>query len=433
VAREEITEEFVRHWSNLRARTGDLPSGTVRALGKNPDLAVSLQRLHEILERLEHHRRFGRRRLIGPVHPKFPEAFRDFEDRWRPYAYGRHWFAFKDFVRHHSVLVQETGNCPSAIQQALDKNPELGDSIRRLHETQEIVTEIVTTNSRSTLLFHAYPEFSEAFNDLKERWPHAYNDYENWQSEHARDWLANISIDDLLSALDKPPESKEAPKDDRPEWDKRQWHYFDPDRDSVGSLIGRLENFCDDEAWNFAERDVELEREYGQRAEGLTWLREIVGLDFDEIQTRWRDFPVILVPRHVADKSGPSEPRELFDYLVQIRLAYIMGADLAAISLCRATTEILMQYYYPSDQKITKDLPGLIRSVLRQPKFALLRKLNLIEKVRQAHDILHGRSLGGSTVDTLPHQNWAARGLARDWAKALHEMITNAPARSSAA
>jgi hypothetical protein len=172
MAQEQITEEFVRHWKNLRDRMGNNPSGVVRALGKNPDLAVSLQRLHEILERVEHHRRFARIRLIGPVHPRFPEAFRDFKDRWRPYAYGRHWFAFKDFVRHHSVLVQETGNCPSAIQESLNKNLDLGDSIRRLHEIQEIVTEIVTTNSRITDLFQAYPEFSDAFGDFKERWPH---------------------------------------------------------------------------------------------------------------------------------------------------------------------------------------------------------------------------------------------------------------------
>ena len=109
MAREQITEEFVRHWNDLRARTGNNPSGVMRALAKHPDLAVSLQRLHEILERVEHHRKFDQRRLIVQAHLKFPEAFRDFKERWRPYAYGRHWFAFRDFVRHHSVLVQTTG------------------------------------------------------------------------------------------------------------------------------------------------------------------------------------------------------------------------------------------------------------------------------------------------------------------------------------
>ena len=120
---EQITKEFVRHWNDLRARTGNNPSGVMRALAKHPELAVSLQRLHEILEGFEHHRKFDQRRLIVQAHPKFPEAFRDFKERWRPYAYGRHWFAFRDFVRHHSVLVQETENRPSAVRQALDRIP----------------------------------------------------------------------------------------------------------------------------------------------------------------------------------------------------------------------------------------------------------------------------------------------------------------------
>lgn len=124
-------------------------------------------------------------------------------------------------------------------------------------------------------------------------------------------------------------------------------------------------------------------------------------------------------------------PADYSAILTQIRLANIVGADFAAIALCRATTELLMQYHYPSDQKIKNDLPGLIRSVQSQHKFAFLKNYNLIEKVRKANDILHGESLGGSTVDTLRHQNWA-RGLARDWVIVLDKMITNAPPRSSA-
>jgi hypothetical protein len=64
--------------------------------------------------------------------------------------------------------------------------------------------------------------------------------------------------------------------------------------------------------------------------------------------------------------------------------------------------------------------------VQSQQKFAFLKNYNLIEKVRKANDILHGESLGGSTVDTLRHQN-CARGLARDWVIVLDKMITNAP------
>jgi hypothetical protein len=89
VARERITEELVRHWNNLRERTGDNPSGVMHTVAEHPDLAVSLQRLHEILEQIEHHRRFSKRRFVVQAHAQFREALLDFIDRWRTYAaYG---------------------------------------------------------------------------------------------------------------------------------------------------------------------------------------------------------------------------------------------------------------------------------------------------------------------------------------------------------
>ncbi len=157
------------------------------------------------------------------------------------------------------------------------------------------------------------------------------------------------------------------------------------------------------------------------------WLHETVGLNFSDIETRWKEFPVIVAPQYVSDKYGPDQPHGLYGYLTQIRLAYTIGADSAAIALCRATTELLIRDHYPSDLNIKNDLSGLIRSVQNLPRFAFLKKYHLTDKVQEAHDILHGRSLGGSTVDTVRHQH-RARGLVRDWVVVLDEMITKAPA-----
>jgi hypothetical protein len=264
-----------------------------------------------------------------------------------------------------------------------------------------------------------YPEFPEAFRDFKDRWPHAY------------DSLPKRSISDLLDEIGETPEIKEAPKDDRPEKDETQWHYFDPDRDSIGSLIVDLEYFCDDRAGDFAETD--LERLYGQWAEGLTWLRETVGLDFDEIQTRWRDFPVIIVPHHVSDKYNPdpSQPYGLFGYLNQVRRAYMIGADLAAVALCRSTTELLIRYHYASDvsnasnSRKTK-LSWLIKQVENREELSFLKNFNLTAKVDDANDILH------TSADDIDHRD-RARGLVIVWVRDLQEMITKAPTRGSAA
>lgn len=438
MARTRLTEEFVHHFRHLVERTGNHPSGVIRALDKHPDLAVSVERLHEIQKRVETHRKFSKHRLIVQAHPDFPKAFKDFQERWpRAYAEAKVWLDAKDlvrnakdFVRHYRFLTEQTGNDPNAIQLAFDTNTgrqdrNLYSAIESLLEIQQSLDDTKRAGDIDSSVHSAeYPGFREALADFTERWVGAV------QSLRVPICILDLDDDGIVrytsyEPFSKPRESNSAEGRSR----DGDWH-FDPDRDSVGEVIGWVEGLCRSGSNMFGSLDDDQD---GWAAEGLEWLQQTVGLDFDEIQTRWKDFPVIFVPRHVSDKSGPYGPRELFDYLVQIRLAYIIGADLAAISLCRATTEILMQYHYPSDQKITKDLPGLIRSVQRQPKFAFLRKLNLIEKVSQAHDILHGsRSLGGSTVDTLPHQNWA-QGLARDWAKALDEMITNAPARNPTA
>ncbi len=157
------------------------------------------------------------------------------------------------------------------------------------------------------------------------------------------------------------------------------------------------------------------------------WLHETVGLNFSDIETRWKEFPVIVAPQYVSDKYGPDQPHGLYGYLTQIRLAYTIGADSAAIALCRATTELLIRDHYPSDLNIKNDLSGLIRSVQNLPRFAFLKKYHLTDKVQEAHDILHGRSLGGSTVDMVRHQH-RARALVRDWVIVLDEMISKAPA-----
>ena len=64
------------------------------------------------------------------------------------------------------------------------------------------------------------------------------------------------------------------------------------------------------------------------RASGaFKWFRETVGLDLAEIERRWKDFPPIIVPEHVSDRHGIKDPRSLFGYLTQIRLAYMVEAD----------------------------------------------------------------------------------------------------------
>jgi hypothetical protein len=426
VARTRLTDEFVRHFTHLQELTGNNPSGVIRALDKHPKLAVSIARLHEIQKRVETHRKFSERRFLVQTHPNFPKAFKDFQERWpRAYAETQGWQDAKNFVRHYRFLIEQTGNDPNAIQLAFD--PDAGREDRNLYSAIDSLIKIQRSLGKEHIpaiihLLPEYPHFREALADFTERWVGAI------QSLRVPVPIFDLDDDSLpiVGYTSHEPFSKSRDKSNSSEGPSRDgdWH-FDPDRDSAGEVISWVEGLCRHMAGS-SDDDYD-----GWAADGLEWLQNTVGLDFDAIQARFREFPVIAVPPHVADNYDPTESQKLFRYLTQIRLSYIIGADLAAIALCRATTELLMQDYYSSDQDIKYDLPGLIRLVQNQQKFSFLRKHNLIPKVRDANNILHGSSSVESAADRLRHQN-RARGLAREWVKALEEMIIKAPLRGSA-
>ena len=175
-------KEFVRHWNDLPRERGITRRGHARARQASRASCLASKAARNP-GRVRAPSQIRPARLIVQAHPKFPEAFRDLKERWRPYAYGRHWFAFLD-LSGITVCWSKKRKTARVQSTSTRQNPDLGHSIERLQEIQEIVTGIVTANPRSTDLFHAYPEFSEAFRDLTERWSHAYSDYENWGEDY---------------------------------------------------------------------------------------------------------------------------------------------------------------------------------------------------------------------------------------------------------
>jgi hypothetical protein len=258
--------------------------------------------------------------------------------------------------------------------------------------------------------------------------------------EHIDTWLiSSIRLDG--PAKPKPPDlpARPRPADNRlkrlldslpPALEEEvDWWLFDPDRDSIGSIIEQLEQRCRDDAGTSSE-DFE-----GWADGGLKWLRETVGINFSELQERWREV-FFVVPQHVSDKYAQYQSRGLLVYLDQIKLAYIVGADLSAVALCRATTEVLIRTHYASDfphaedtnkTKLTGDL-SLIRHA--ENNFGFLRYFNLYDKVVRANEILHKPKLNkaeapqNSIGRTHPEPE---RELARGWIRALEQMIGKAP------
>lgn len=229
-------------------------------------------------------------------------------------------------------------------------------------------------------------------------------------------------LGELLAKL--PPALEEQPPEGDPDFE-----HFHPDRDDLGDVIQDVENWASHSAKNF-----------GQWAEALAWVDETVGLDFSDLQARWKAIPVISVPQHVSDMYGPEEPLGLFSYLDQIRLAYLVGADLAATALCRTTTEVLIRCHYanhvpdvqdPRKTKLTGS-PGegklnLIEHAEGRHEF--LRVFNLSELVKSANEILH-RPATGKTGRGLysieARHRYPARGVVIRWLSVLNEMIGRA-------
>lgn len=431
MARIRITEDFVRHYRLLIEQTDGDPSKVRRALARDQNLATSISLLHEIQERVEHNRRFGPRRYIVQAHPDFRPALEDFRERWsQAYGEAEQWQTAKDFMRHYRLLVQRAGDDPDAARQALDASPELYASIEFLLETQlsaDATTRPGDTDPSGDTV--DYLDFRKALADFGERWAGVLGKL------HVPIYLFDDNFEKVVGQKLSDQTFSELLKDnstsDGPGRDGG-WH-FDPDRDSVAEAIGWMAKMNRSLAHHDAD-DWE-----GWAAEGLEWLTDTVGLNFDEIQARFKEFPVIAVPQHVSDKYSPERPDGLFGYPTQVRLAYLIGADLTAVVLCRTITELLISEHYASDKEkegnTARNKDGaktlfrpLLNQVLLRDEFNFLKKFNLQKKVDDANGILHNKY---RDCDDINHRD-RERELVRNWIKVLEEMISKAPPAASA-
>lgn len=309
----------------------------------------------------------------------------------------------EDFVRHFRLVKERTGNSPFNIARALDRNPDLGVSIRELYRLWRIIEQHRLTSKRRVIL-QTHPDFPAALNDYRERWQSAWMDLEDWEDRKAGRETFGDWIDRALNKVEASSSTDSDPVDD--EWD------FDPDEHSAASLVEQISDYIDFKAEDSA---------FFSRAKGaLIWIRDTLGLDLRETECRFKEFPVIVIPEHVSNRHGPDDPRSLFAYLNDVRLAYIIGANLAAIAMCRACTEILIRIHYNRDDRT--DLTPLIKSTLTRRDFAHLKAHNLVAKVREANDLLHFNAQNIATKER-------ERTLVRDWVRSLEEMIARAPRR----
>ena len=409
---------------------------------------------------MERIKSFGKRRFVVQAHPAFRGAVKDFQQRW---ASAGHDALYKqaalrishEFMRCYRLLIERTGDNPGQVKELLgESQPELAFAFKLLNEINCAITDpdeygegdahIIAKATELGRSITQFPEFREALNDFGVRWEHSYEvevilvedlnelldddiPFSDEGRQHilvpwdppfevrqsATDWLRR-----LFESMPNSPalgESSEDPPEPRP---------FDPNRDSADAALSWL-------VYLFGE-DPLFVKNFGYSADAaFRWLTKTVGLNLHEIECRWKAFPVIVVPQHVSDQHGLEEPRRLYGQLTQIRLAYMIGADLAAIALCRSVTELLIRYYYGNDIPNATDgrktrLRWLIKTIQERNEFEYLKRFNLIAKVNEANDILHQANTD------IEHQD-RERGLVMEWVRVLEEMIDTAPVSDAGA
>jgi hypothetical protein len=222
----------------------------------------------------------------------------------------------EEFVRHHKVLVERTGNTRHNVRSALDRGPTLALSIRELDRIWSII-DSHRKHSKWRFIVQAHPAFRRAKDDYEARWKGAIVDLWDWDDTKAGREPLTVWLERKLAELaDRPAEPKSPQDQDDDEWD------FDPDKHSAANHFEGIALYIADKAKNelfFACR----------------WrLEKTMGIDLCAMEQRWREFPVIVVSKKISDAHGYDDPQSLFAYLQNIRLAYVAGADLAAISMC---------------------------------------------------------------------------------------------------
>jgi hypothetical protein len=465
-----VTEEFVRHHRLLIERTGDDPGRFAGALNENPDLARSIVRLYEIQQRLEQHG--GRNLFVVQADPNFRSAVNDFRDKWlgayeefRVQSYKQaavH--VSEEFMRCYGILVDRTGNHPAAVASLRKGQPELNSAINRLQNIHYALGNpqgygsgkqrpwqlAAKAQEISRLLVDASHEFGAVRSDFQSRWAEAckisiadlfeaqplLEKQERWRN----DWL-----EEVLESLPDAPIAEDATGGPaRP---------FDPSRDSAAEMIDWAEDVLLDHFDRGGFDDPDGERERALQA--FNWMHET--LDLEVIERRLKVFPNIIVPSHVSDKYGLEAPHGLFACLSQVRAAYVIGADLAALTLCRSVTELLIRNHYANDipgankskGKGGTNLGWLIEQVQDRKECAFMKTFNLPLKVAvdRANDILHKAATGVENWDSPPgvvtefpiagnesgdrHRD-RTRRLVIEWVNELQEMIDQAPPGNTA-
>jgi hypothetical protein len=299
---------------------------------------------------------------------------------------------FQQFLLLFQKLKTVAGN-PGRLATFYEESAALRDTVA---EFQDYIGRSGQFESR--ILLSGPKRFSQVPAEFEAEW----RDYKN-QWEYA---IANAQLGEMIGArlpFTPPPHDRDDAQemeDPDPEQDEE----FDP-RSHDGGAALRLGidylwselDACGDQVRSGEHSDyAKLTANKCRIAlDAFDYLKNVIGVDIDEVFRRWREVPTVFMPSHVSNKHG-REKGSLNDLLDNAVRAFVSGAPAAAIATCRAILEMVLKIHYlPDDcsyvnkkgEERDKPLGDLI--VLAEKKYDSLSRFGLTTLKDRGDAILH--------------------------------------------
>jgi hypothetical protein len=147
----------------------------------------------------------------------------------------------------------------------------------------------------------------------------------------------------------------------------------------------------------------------GRHLEAWDFFKDIIGIDYSKIYSRWQSAPELFIPIHMLNRNI-TPVQELYNEAVR---AYVFGLTEASVAMCRALLEHILRKYYRFSGD---DLSRVISEAERKHGY-LIRGLHLHSKRDLANKILHDYENRGQEIEKA----------ALDFLQTIRHLVTNIP------
>ncbi len=300
---------------------------------------------------------------------------------------------YDDFLGLYASLRALFSGDPQELIRLNQTSPDQDRVLQDIHALTHHVRSQETFGGRRKVVEYVPSQFKEAWSDYLKRWStfvDYYIDSKNWKDDIFPLPPPVIYPDELLPPGDtrfKLPVQKPAPEEESE---------FDPLIHDGSGILEWIEGYLLNRTEDDPALADEVSNQCGIACDYLSFLRTDLRLDFAGIERRWRMVPLFLRPRHVVEHdlaTGLSLSGNLNSAVV----AFIFGADKAALALCRATLEMTLREFYVPDLSARPGLKEIVSTACREHELIRENKDRIDHFKEMADKALHRPDIGKVT------------------------------------